>query len=79
MLVYSNHELETYQVLGTTLRVHWDSVQYEVTDELRGTTRLAWVAKEAVFKTDVDRQTFIAEIDALGGNGEELAAGWFNS
>jgi hypothetical protein len=36
-----------------------------------------WTAQEAVVPVDADRPTFVALVDAEGGDGEALADGWF--
>ena len=74
MLVYSNHQLEQFQILGPIVRVHWNHQKYETNDE---PPRLAWVCEEAVVPLNVDRETFISLVNAEGGNGEALADEWF--
>lgn len=76
MLVYADHQLEQFQVLGNIVRVHWDYQQYEVND-MDGTVRLAWKCEEAVVPTNADYTTFVSAINAEGGNGDELAQAWF--
>ena len=70
--VESNWELPVYQVIGPVVRVHWDYI-HTVDEELGD----RWTAQEAVVPVDADRPTFVALVDAEGGDGEALADGWF--
>ena len=75
--VSANWELPVYQVIGPVIRVHWDYSSHEAGDEW-GEPYTVWEAQEAVVPLNADRATFVAIVDAEGGNGEALADGWFN-
>lgn len=78
MIVYADHELEVYQVLGPIIRVHWDYEQYEVEiDSETNETKMAWKCKEAVVPLNATRDEFEKIINDAGGNGKQLADGWF--
>lgn len=73
MQVTANWELPIYQVIGPVVRVHWDyshTMDFETEEEV-------WLAQEAVVPVDATRETFVAIVDAEGGDGETLAEGWF--
>jgi hypothetical protein len=76
--VSSNWQLPVYQVIGPIIRVHWDYSSYE-TDQEWGESQTMWEAKEVVIPLNADRETFIKLVSDAGGNGEELANGWFNN
>jgi hypothetical protein len=71
--VVSNWELPVYQVIGPVIRVHWD-YSHRFDEE---TEEDIWTAQEAVVPLDADRETFVAIVNAAGGDGEALADGWF--
>jgi hypothetical protein len=73
--VSANWELPVYQVIGPVIRVHWDYSSHEAGE---GELYTVWEAQEAVVPLNADRATFVAIVDAEGGNGEALADGWFN-
>ena len=74
--VTANWELPIYQVIGPVIRVHWDYVHTTGEDEFQGPYDI-WAAQESVVPLDADRATFVAIVDADGGDGETLADGWF--
>jgi pyruvate-formate lyase-activating enzyme len=76
MQVTANWELHIYQVIGPVVRVHWDYVHTTGDDEFQGPYDI-WTAQEAVVPVDADRETFVAIVNAEGGDGEALAGGWF--
>lgn len=78
MLVYSDHKLEQFQVLGAVVRVHWDHQQQQI-EHMDGQISQQWVCMEAVVPTDADRGTFISIVNAAGGDGAALADQWFNN
>lgn len=84
MLVYSNHQLEKFQILGSLVRVHWNHLQYEIVDEIfennenLSSTRIAWVCNEAAVPINASRMTFVELVSAAGGDGEALANEWFS-
>lgn len=77
MQVMSDWKLPIYQVIGPAVRVHWDYLETVINDDLEGPI-VSWRAKEAVVQIDADRAIFVSIINAQGGNGDELANGWFN-
>lgn len=58
MLVYSDHQLEQYQVIGPTLRIHWNFQEIPETEERSS----HWICEEAVVSTNADRGTIISTI-----------------
>ena len=74
--VTANWELPIYQVIGPVIRVHWDYSTRTV-DDMGDEPYLMHDAQEAVVPLDADRATFVALVDAEGGDGEALAHGWF--
>ena len=77
MHVTANWELPIYQVIGPVIRVHWNYSQRTV-EGMGDEPMIAYDAEEAVVPLDADRQTFVALVNAEGGDGEALADGWFN-
>lgn len=77
MYVNADWEIPVYQVIGPVVRVHWDYVQREVTDDA-GASHTTWDAQEAVVPTNADREKFVKIVNAQGGPGETLADGWFS-
>jgi hypothetical protein len=75
MDVTANWELPVYQVIGPVVRVHWNYSQRTV-DGMNEPT-IAYDCEEAVVPLDADRATFVALVNAEGGDGEALADGWF--
>lgn len=71
MKVYANWKLPVYQVIGLVVRVHWD--YYESENEY-GTQ---WECQEAVVPLEASEEEFITIVNEAGGNGAELAQGWF--
>ena len=57
MKVYSDNKLETYQVSGHELRIHWDQQQVERSD-----SEIAWESNEALCNVYDDRPTLIQKI-----------------
>jgi hypothetical protein len=74
--VNANWQLPVYQVIGPVIRVHWDYSSYQ-SDEEWGEPYTIWEAQEAVVPLGAGRETFVSIINALGGNGEALADGYF--
>ena len=71
MQVTANWELPIYQVIGPVVRVHWNYRQRTVGEDEQ--QQVLWVAEEAVVPLDADNNTFVALIDAEGGNGNAMA------
>ena len=74
MKVFSNEQLPVYQVIGQTLRIHWDFEEQSILrpDE---TEETIFVCKEAVCNKSDDRNTLIENIIASEySTGGELAA-----
>jgi len=72
--VFSNEQLPVYQVIGQTLRIHWDFEEQSILrpDE---TEETIFVCKEAVCNKSDDRNTLIENIIASEySTGAELAA-----
>lgn len=74
MKVYSSTQLETYQVIGKTLRIHWGA--QEVTKEGMDGPETQWEANEALCGVYDDRNTLIEKImrSAYPTYGSEIAA-----
>lgn len=73
MKVSSQEQLPTYQVIGSTLRIHWDAVQ--VTKETDMGIETYWEQFEAVCNILDSRNTIIESIVAsVYTTGAELAA-----
>jgi hypothetical protein len=72
--VYSHHKLETFQILGETVRAHWNfevldpNPEYEDLEQHR--------CDEAVFSINDTREQIVAIIEALNGPAIELADEW---
>ena len=60
MKVYSSTQPETYQVIGKTLRIHWDA--QEVTKEGADGPEIQWEANEALCGVYDNRNTLIEKI-----------------
>lgn len=73
--VNADWELPVYQVIGPIIRVHWNYSQRIIDDGEQ--QRVTWDAEEAAVPLDADRETFVALVNAEGGDGEALADGWF--
>lgn len=74
MKVHSNQKLPVYQVLGQTLRVHWDQSEQTVQD-MDGNEETIFVCQEAVCQKQDNRNTLIEKIIAsVYTTGAELAA-----
>jgi hypothetical protein len=72
--VFSNQQLPVYQVIGQTLRVHWDFEEQSILrpDE---TEEAIFACKEAICDKSDDRNTLIEKIMASEyTTGAELAA-----
>ena len=57
MKVYSDNELETYQISGHELRIHWDQQQVERPDG-----EMTWESNEALCNVYDDRSVLIQKI-----------------
>lgn len=74
MKVQSNEKLPVYQVLGQTLRIHWDQSEQTVQD-MDGNEETIFVSQEAVCQKQDSRNTLIEKIIAsVYTTGAELAA-----
>ena len=72
MKVYSDTQLDTYQVIGKTLRIHWNA--QEITREGIDTSETLWEANEAICQVDDDRSTLIEKIiSSVYSVGAEIA------
>lgn len=73
MKTYSNEQPETYQVIGKTLRIHWN-IQ-EVTKEGMDGTETVWEADEALCDKGDSRDKLIEKIiGSVYSTGAEIAA-----
>lgn len=74
MKVYSDIQLPVYQVIGQTLRVHWDFAE-ETKEQPDGSELVANICREAVCNKSDNRNTIIEKIMASEySTGAELAA-----
>lgn len=74
MKVQSNEKLPVYQVLGQTLRIHWDQSEQTVQD-MDGNEETIFVCQESVCQKQDSRNTLIEKIIAsVYTTGAELAA-----
>ncbi|MEX0385875.1 tail fiber assembly protein [Spiribacter onubensis] len=83
MQVNSKEKLETYQVIGRRLRIHWDHVQSTVENE-SGESEIQWSCNEAVVDKHATRNeiveaiisqeypTYGAEIAAIEDGGDKF-------
>jgi hypothetical protein len=72
MKVYANWKLPVYQEIGPVVRVHWD---YSETETEHG---IQWECQEVVVPLDASESEFIRLVNEAGGDGSNLAKGWFN-
>ena len=77
MYVNADWELPVYQVIGPIIRVHWNYSQRTIEGAEGEEPRVTYDCEEAVVPLDADRATFVALVNAEGGDGEALADGWF--
>lgn len=66
-----------YQLIGLVIRVHWNYSQRTIDGAEGEDTRVTHDCEEAVVPLDAARETFVALVNAEGGDGEALADGWF--
>lgn len=72
--VIASYQLQTYEVSGTDLRIHWNIEQRTSTDETTGETHTYWFANEALCNTYDNRSLLIEKIIATEyDTGAELA------
>jgi len=72
MKVYSDTQLDTYQVIGKTLRVHWNAE--EITREGMDGPETTWEANEAICSVNDDRSALIEKIiGSIYSVGAEIA------
>jgi predicted Mrr-cat superfamily restriction endonuclease len=73
MKTYASTQPESYQVLGNTLRIHWDAK--EITRESMDGPQTQWEANEAVCDINDGRNALIEKIiGSVYSTGAELAA-----
>ena len=72
MKTYSSDQLDTYQVLGSTLRIHWGA--QEITRDGTGGPETFWETNEAVCEINDGRNALIEKIiGSVYTTGAELA------
>ena len=73
MKVYSDEQLQTYQVIGQTLLIHWDAQQ--ISAPSMGEPRMQWEQNEAQCNTADNRgQVISAIIGSVYDHNAEFAA-----
>lgn len=72
MKVYSDTQLDTYQAIGKTLRIHWNA--QEITREGMDGPETAWEANEAICGVNDNRSALIEKIiSSVYSVGAEIA------
>lgn len=70
--VYSAHKLETFQVLGPIIRVHWNHEEYnKEEDEISG-----FVCDEIVVPVSIDTDTLVSELTNYGAPVQDMLLEW---
>jgi hypothetical protein len=73
--VHSDNKLETFQILGPIIRVHWNHEQVEQ-EEMDNGKRVTWIADEIVVPSDISTEELIKTLEQYNAPVNEIMQEW---